>query len=235
MRAKTIERREATRLRKRGLSYAEISAQLGVAKSSLSLWLRDVAVPVKGQKRIARKISKNGKAAGSKSKSIWRHKREDLHTAAAQELSSLTFTNTAFAYVGAALYWAEGTKNLDLSFVNAYPEMLQLYVRWLHDVIGVRREELVCRVQVYLNNGLSLREVHRYWASLLGIPTKQFTKAGVRNIMPSSSKKKRGTVHLYGVLRVSVKEPLRYSARLAVLLERMGKRPTYVELPSRFR
>jgi len=41
-RGKLSERRQARQLRRTGLPLAEIAARLGVSKSSVSLWVRDV-------------------------------------------------------------------------------------------------------------------------------------------------------------------------------------------------
>src|SRR5688500_3971898 len=43
---KIAEYRRARKLRAEGLSLNRISAELGVAKSSVSVWVRDVPVPV---------------------------------------------------------------------------------------------------------------------------------------------------------------------------------------------
>src|SRR6185295_13808882 len=44
-RGKTMEQEQARELRARGLTLAEIAKKLGVAKSSVSLWVRDVPIP----------------------------------------------------------------------------------------------------------------------------------------------------------------------------------------------
>jgi transcriptional regulator with XRE-family HTH domain len=41
-RGKLVERRQARQLRRTGLPLAEIAARVGVSKSSVSLWVRDV-------------------------------------------------------------------------------------------------------------------------------------------------------------------------------------------------
>jgi transcriptional regulator with XRE-family HTH domain len=42
-RGKLAERQQARQLRRTGLPLAEIAGRLGVSKSSVSLWVRDVA------------------------------------------------------------------------------------------------------------------------------------------------------------------------------------------------
>jgi len=53
---KNLEQNEAVRLRKKGVSMGEIATTLGVAKSSVSSWVRDVPLSV-GQRT---KLNKNG-------------------------------------------------------------------------------------------------------------------------------------------------------------------------------
>ena len=56
-RGKVVERRQARRLRRTGLPLGEIAARVGVSKSSVSLWVRDVEFdapvvrPARGRRR----------------------------------------------------------------------------------------------------------------------------------------------------------------------------------------
>jgi hypothetical protein len=56
-RGKLAEQQQARQLRRAGLSLAEIAASLGVARSSVSLWVRDVEFiplprPPRGRRRL---------------------------------------------------------------------------------------------------------------------------------------------------------------------------------------
>lgn len=48
-RAKDAERQQARQLRLEGLTYDEIASRLGVSKSSISLWVRDLTHPAPTQ------------------------------------------------------------------------------------------------------------------------------------------------------------------------------------------
>src|SRR5207249_316451 len=50
--AKPVERERAIELRRHGLSYREIRAQVPVAKSTLSLWLRQVGLAKAQRQRL---------------------------------------------------------------------------------------------------------------------------------------------------------------------------------------
>ena len=231
---KVEERKEAIRLRKRGMTYDEIKQQLGVSKGSLSLWLSDLKLSSAAHRRVNKRFSLAQQKAGEHARKRWCQKRSELYQLAKKEIGVPKFTKDTLAYVGAALYWAEGDKDLGMSFSNSDVAMLQLYLKWLRKIIKVPNDQITCMINVYLNNGISLEEIHAYWSEQLGIPLLQFTKAVVDNL-PKSSKKKVKNVLVYGTMKVTVKKPMQYAAKLAVLLELMGKDIKFVELSAAFR
>jgi hypothetical protein len=102
--AKDDLREKARELRTQGLSYNEIVAQLGVAKSSVSLWVRDIPCPerfayVHSERRL------EGLRRFNEARSA-RHAAE-TETAAA-EVGELTDREVLIA--GAIAYWCEGAK-----------------------------------------------------------------------------------------------------------------------------
>ena len=62
-RAKDELRVQARELRGRGMDYEEIAAALGVAKSSVSLWVRDLPVPARLSNAECRQRSAEGTRA----------------------------------------------------------------------------------------------------------------------------------------------------------------------------
>lgn len=52
---KTLEKLKAIKLRREGLSYREILRYVPVAKSTLSLWLRDVGLAKRQTQRLTKK------------------------------------------------------------------------------------------------------------------------------------------------------------------------------------
>ena len=108
--AKDELRANARELRGQGLDYEEIAAALGVAKSSVSLWVRDLPTPARLSYAECRKRSAEGAAR------YWaaeRPVREAAATAAreaaAAEIGELTDREILIA--GAIAYWCEGTKS----------------------------------------------------------------------------------------------------------------------------
>ena len=143
--AKDDLREQARELRIQGLSYNEIVAQLGVSKSSVSLWVRDIPCPerfayVHSERRLEglRKFNEARSA---------RHAAE-TETAAA-EIGELTDREVLIA--GAIAYWCEGAKNKPnrkanrVVFINSDPGLIRFFLRFL-DVAGVNRDDLILRV-----------------------------------------------------------------------------------------
>ena len=108
--AKDELRASARELRSQGMDYEEIAAALGVAKSSVSLWVRDLPTPARLSYAECRTRSAEGAAR------YWaaeRPAREATRTAAreaaAAEIGELTDREILIA--GAIAYWCEGSKN----------------------------------------------------------------------------------------------------------------------------
>jgi hypothetical protein len=68
-RGKLAEREKARHLRAEGATLAEIATTLGVAKSSASLWVRDVAVPGPARRTGPRRRSPMPFSAGRRRRS----------------------------------------------------------------------------------------------------------------------------------------------------------------------
>ncbi len=109
-RAKDDLHLKARDLRARGYTYSEIAAALGVSRSSVSLWARDL--PRVGRisyeetrERNAQGVSKYWAAEGLRREA----RRQAVSDAAAAEIGSLTDREILIA--GAIAYWCEGTKS----------------------------------------------------------------------------------------------------------------------------
>lgn len=102
------------------------------------------------------------------------------------------------------LYWAEGTKSRNTATVgNSDPHLLRLFSRFLVECLGVRRDDFVIHLNVYLGNGLSLEDVERYWLDLLDLPPSCLRKHSV-DFRPTSSSGSKIAKLPYGVCSVRV-------------------------------
>ncbi|MCA9355587.1 hypothetical protein KC865_03520 [Candidatus Kaiserbacteria bacterium] len=195
------EKEKAIALRKKGLSYNEILKQVPVAKSSLSLWLKDLPLTV-AEKRYLRKRCDTNISQGRIKAATAHHdnklKRDgEIIKAAQTEFSSLA-TDPLF-HVGIALYWAEGAKRSNaFQFVNSDPDMIFIMLEWIQRFTAYKREELGYRL--YVHKPYAHLGYERVWAKKLQVSLSQFKKTVIKPT--SRGHKKRPNYE--GCLRIEV-------------------------------
>lgn len=163
-RGKVDEQERARELRARSWTLQEIADELGVAKGSVSVWVRDVEFTPKprqpGAHRrphpwIARKEAEIAELRDEGRRRIGRMSDQELLIA------------------GTALYAGEGAKTDGVvHFANSDPRMIALFCNWLRRFFEVDESRL--RIRLYLHEGLDLCTAIEFWSELTGIPETQF-------------------------------------------------------------
>jgi hypothetical protein len=122
-RGKLDDQHRARELRAQAWTLVEIAEELGVAKSSVSLWVRDVEFEPR-PRRTARRRAPN---------SLQRRKQAEIDEMDRLGLARLgTLDEQAFLAAGAALYAGEGAKaDGTLKFANSSPDMISFFCHWL--------------------------------------------------------------------------------------------------------
>ncbi|MFE4603929.1 hypothetical protein ACFRKE_24095 [Kitasatospora indigofera] len=195
MRAKTEHRETARRLRAEGRTYDEIQAALGVSKSSISLWVRDLPKPPR--KARAYSGTERQRAAAARRAET----RNVRRSAAAAEIGSLS--ERELFLVGAALYWAEGAKakpDARVIFVNSDPSMIRFFEAWL-DLVGVSKDRR--RYSVQIHETADILGAERFWAEVVGAGPMSFNSPSVKRHNPRTNRKAVGETHR-GCLRITV-------------------------------
>lgn len=153
-------------MRAEGSTMPEIATALGVSRSSVSLWTRDIEVATGPRRRPAR----------SGPNSLQRRKAAEIEAmcqAGAVRIGRLS--EREYLVAGAALYAGEGSKNDGcVKFTNSDPRMVAFFVRWLRTFFEVEADRL--RVHLYLHEGLDLEAAIDHWVTVTGIPAAQFIK-----------------------------------------------------------
>lgn len=163
-RGKTTEQRRARELRAEAWTLREIADALGVSRSSVSVWVRDVSFEPKPRQRPQFRNPSSlhlRKLAEIEAADAWgRHRIGAL-------------SDDAFLAAGAALYAGEGAKgDGEVIFANTDPAMVAFFCRWLRRFFAVDESRL--RVRVYLHEGLDLDRAHAFWSDVTGVPLTQF-------------------------------------------------------------
>jgi hypothetical protein len=165
-RGKVAEQARARDLRAAGRTVPDIAAELGVSRSSVSLWVRDIPLPAP----LRRRVGHRGPNA------LQRRKAAEI--AAADEAGRSRIGDLSerdLLVAGTALYAGEGDKrDGGVAFANADPAMIRLFLRWLRTFFDIDESRL--RIRVYLHEGLDLEAATRFWSGVTGIPASQFTR-----------------------------------------------------------
>ncbi len=204
--AKDELRISARELRSQGMDYEEIAAALGVAKSSVSLWVRDLPTSARLSYAECRKRSAEGAAR------YWaaeRPAREATRTAAreaaAAEIGELTDREIVIA--GAIAYWCEGTKSKPhrpdarVIFTNSDPALIQFFLRFL-DATGTLRTDLAFRV--FIHESADVESAQRFWLEVTGASPGQFRTPALKRHNPKTARKNVGE-NYHGCLRIEVR------------------------------
>jgi hypothetical protein len=174
---------KARALGEEGRTLLDIAQTLGVAKSSVSLWVRDLNIEVRRRRPGVRRSNA-------------------LHTAKLEQIAECdrlgierigALGEDAFLAAGVALYAGEGSKrDGKVTFPNTDARMIMFFCAWLRRFFDVDESRL--RVRIYLHQGLDLDAALAYWSVITGVPLTQFNKP-YRAVADSSI---RVTKHEYG-------------------------------------
>lgn len=166
-RGKVREQEEARRLRAAGYTMPEIAAQLGVSRSSVSLWTRDVDFTPRRPRQPPRQTRPNV---------LQRRKQAEIDEMLAlgrEQIGELSDRDLLIA--GTALYAGDGSKRDGcVSFANSNPAFVALFCRWLRRFFDINEARL--RVRLYLHEELDLAAAIEHWAAVTGVPAGQFGK-----------------------------------------------------------
>jgi transcriptional regulator with XRE-family HTH domain len=188
---KTEEREHARRLRRdEGLPINEIARRVGVSKSSVSLWVRDIELTpeqvavlqamnpaynrqLSGWRKVAEHHRAKRRSARESGRELAR-RREPLHLA------------------GCMLYWAEGSKGPpnQVGFSNSDPEMVRLFVTFLKTYFEIRDSDIRITCHLFADHVERQREVESYWLRVSGLPDESLRKSVINRYSRSSQRKR---------------------------------------------
>jgi len=196
---KRYEYEKARLLRRKGYAYNDIRRELGISKSTISLWCRDVELSKRHKEillRRARKmiLFKLGALANKENRA---KEVEIIKNVARDEIKKVN--EEAFKIAGAILYWAEGSKRCNTAISNSDPRIVKFMVAWWSKFFGIKPPNL--KAYLHIHYGNDEKKIKKFWSDLTNIPLENFGKSFIKpkgtghrtNILPN------------GVIRVGVK------------------------------
>lgn len=192
------EKKEVFKLRKRGKSYSEIAATLGVPKSTISAWLRKEAwsrdikkmlVSANTGKSRERIPSMNAKRQ-EKLKLLY----EEARSKAKQEFNYLKHSPLFIA--GLVCYMGEGDKTSKgtVKVSNVDPVNIKIFTLFLRRVCDIKDEKIRCCIAIYRNS--DDKECRLFWSENTALPPDNFTKSIIIKGRRSSQEKHFGMCNI---------------------------------------
>jgi len=210
-------RTKAMKLRKDGNSIGSIEAKLGIPRSTLSYWFRNIVLSEK-QKNVLMKRWKDGLVFARTKAVEWHHEDKKIRVAnveksAKKMLDSLDMKETTFTELALAfLYLGEGSKNNDSTSIGTSdPRIAKFFVRCLMKIYDVPKEKIKC--YLHLRADQNPEKLKRYWSRELGLLPSNFGKASLdkRTLGKPTYLHYKG-VCLMGCGRVDIQRRLMYIA-----------------------
>lgn len=192
----------ARRLRHEGRSIRDITRLVGVSKSSVSLWVRDIELsPEQEQALRERNVVYDRQRLGNK---IWAAQCRELRIKWQEEGRVLARGGDPLFAAGCMLYWAEGAKTRNVAqMTNSDPEVLRFFVGFLRRHFRVRDERFAVTCNLFTDHLPRQLEVEQFWLATLRLP-QSCLKKSIVNHYSKYSQKKRQNMLPWGTTRVSV-------------------------------
>lgn len=208
---------KAIELRKRGKSYSEILSEIKIAKSTLSLWLREVRLSVPQKQRLTEKRLAAAKKGGDVKRSYRIAITKKIEREAVSEIGKVT--ERELFLIGTALYWAEGSKqkiNHSISqpvvFSNSDVQMIKVFLSWLR-VIHVKNDDIKFSIYLHETARFQSEEIRKYWSKSLKLSINRFEKIYFKKGSSNSFRKNKGKGYV-GQLRIVIKKSTNLSRQI---------------------
>lgn len=166
----------AVALRKNGLSINNIEEELGIPRSTLSGWFKDVVMDDSHKARL----QKNKEEAWAKARvnsAIWHRAQKAARVAEAEAeaqkvMDRLVIDDDLLDIAFAMLYLGEGAKNGTTSLASSDPKILNFVLVALERVYKVPRDIIKC--ELHLRMDQEKLDIQKYWSKQLNIPIENF-------------------------------------------------------------
>lgn len=203
--AKFHKRIKAQELRRKGESIKETARKLDVAKSTVSIWCRDIKLTKEQILKLNKKIQTRGYIGRLKGATLQRQRRlEKIEKFKKEGLKKFKkLSKREFITAGLGLYWGEGnTEGNRVGFSNSNPEMIKFMMSWFREICNIDDKRFTLCVGINEIHKDRVKEVEKYWTKITGIPQRQFTKTVLQKARTKKIYKNRAT-H-FGTLSIRI-------------------------------
>ncbi len=215
---------KARELRRTGASILEIARKFGVAKSTVSLWCRDILL-TEDQTRILLQDKSlavsSGRLLGAEAN---RQKRTQSIEAGKKWSRALlgSMNQRDLLITGIALYWAEGSKtDRRFIFVNSDPAMILVMYAWIRNFFDIKKEAIMPRLSINEIHKPRIQKVLEFWSNLLELPVEQFGSPWFIKVKVNKVYDNYDTY--YGILRLGIRDAAPFKYKMLALIDLLSE------------
>jgi predicted transcriptional regulator len=177
---------QAIKYRKKGYSIKNIAKLLGIAKSTSSLWLREINMGKKAIRRIDKRSRKSRGRGAEERKRRLGIQYKIIEDIVKSDLERIKLTKLHARLLCAFLYWGEGAKRQKaIKFMNSDPALITVFLKLFRESFPVREDRL--RATLHLHEYHNQKERLLFCSKITKIPMNQI---GIYN-KPNTGKRLR--------------------------------------------
>ena len=177
----------------------ELAALLGVSRSSISLWVRDIELTAEQYEALRGRMG--ARIDGSRANALIARERRRQAQAGGRARAKRSELLHA---IGCMLFWAEGSRGRNaVEFVNSDPEMIRLFVNFLRSCYAVPDTKIAVTCNLFADHEARQRDIEDFWLRLVRLPRSRLRKSSVNRYSKYSQKKRRNKLP-YGTCRIRV-------------------------------
>lgn len=174
---KYLLKEQAISLRKNGYSLKEISQDLNIAKSTASLWLRDIELDAKALERLQTVVKKGQLKAAENKKEKTSLLLQEFKSDAERLLEKIDLNPDMMKICCAIMYWCEGGKydHRVVQFTNSDPNLVGAFLHLMRSSFEL--DESKFRICMHLHDYHTENRQKFFWSKVTAIPKSQFIKS----------------------------------------------------------
>ena len=174
-------------MRLEGASITEIENALGVARSSVSRWVRDVELGPAQRTRLIERVRLGPIVAAERKAAAARSIRLGYQESGRRLAHECDVTYAA----GCMLFWAEGSRARNyVQLTNSDPELMACFLRFLRRHFEVENAKVTLRCNLFADHGETQREIEDFWLARLGLERSSLRATTVNRYSKYSQKKR---------------------------------------------
>lgn len=179
--SKILLREQAIKLRIQGGTYGQIRRKLGISKSTLSNWLKNLSLSGEQTLLLAKNKTLAKDLAIEKYRITRTNQRLDRikKVLSEQEKTLLPLSKRELFIAGLFLYWGEGGKLRGrVTISNTDPKVVKFALFWMTEILEIPLDKIRARLHLYKD--MQIEDAVNFWSTSLNLSKDQFGKPYIK-------------------------------------------------------